>query len=434
MKKVVIVFLSFIFLFFPLVSSAEITILNLNENLSQSETLVAKVSGNFLDVIADENIFFYRGQILDRNFQVSMEHNVQKIGDDYYIYALTSGKTPENYSITIENVRYMKGADISTDKIIKNFSITNEIAAFSVKPGFVLASGDFFVEVQNLKENEITLEADTIINNSGVRKIFVSGSSLTQDSITLKSGEIKKINFKLGEGSPSLQNIELSSGTFVYHLPVYISTSSGVSVVEESFRIEPSVLTFNLEANSTTKKTIRIYNTGDKELKDVILSLSTSLGPYVTLSKTKVDLDAKSNVQVELSLSSKIETEVTGTLNAKSGNLTTSSEISLNFYKTTISSNGTVSAVKTCAELNGTLYNTETQKCTNNIDAKDGWCCLGTITVIEGNSTNQIIAAVIIGVIIIGLVWFYFAKYRKAKKPVDLLKIAKPKTGFFKKK
>jgi hypothetical protein len=436
MKKSLIIFFALAFLFFPLISSAEITLLNTDTNLSQGETLIAKVSGNFVDAIANENIFFYKGQILDQNFRVSMEHNITKIGDDYYIYALTSGKTQDNYSISIENVRYMKGAETVSDKIIKNFTITNDMAAFSLKPGFVIASGDFFVEVQNLEENEIAINVDTMINNSGVRKIFVSGSTSTTNSISLKSGEIKKINFQLSSGSPALQNVELSSENFTYNLPVYLSTSSGVTVNEASFRIEPSELTLSLDANSTIKRTIRIYNTGDKDLKDISLSLPSSLTSYVLLSQTKVDVNAKSNVPVELSFSSKKITEVDGTLKATVGNLTASLEISLAFSKPVVQTNQTIPAVKTCAEINGTLYDTQTQNCgLTPIDAKDGWCCQGIVSPIPEDSTGKIIAVVIIVIIILGLIWFYFAKFRKAKKPVDLLKVAnQKKPGFFSKK
>jgi len=437
MKKVVVIFLAFAFLFFPLISSAEITLLNLNENLSQGETLIAKVSGNFIDIITNQNIFFYKGQILDQNFRVSMEHSVEKIGDDFYIYALTSGKTSDYYSISVENVQYMKGTEVVSDKIIKNFSITNELAHFSLKPGFVVASGDFSVEVQNLKENEITITADTMINNSGVRKIFVSDSS-TQNSIVLKSGEIKKINFQLSEGSPALQNIELSSENFTYHFPVYLSTSSGVVVHEEAFRIEPSDLSLTLDTNSTTKKSVRIYNTGDKAIKDISLSLSSSLSPYIILSKTKIEtLEAKTNVVIELALLSKKEIAVEGTLKAVSGSLNATLDLSVNFSKTiTPATNITSQSVKTCAELGGVLYETRTQKCSGQTNStKDGWCCFGTTSKLEEDSTGKIIAIVIVLIIIVGIVWFYFAKFRKAKKPVDLLKVAQPKTsGFFSKK
>src|SRR4030042_4680810 len=117
----------------------------MGESLSQGETIITKVSGNFLTPVTEENIFFYRGHV-----RAPMEYGVAKIGDDYYVYALTTGKTAGDYSLSIENVQYMKGAEISDENIIKNFSITNLTAAFSVKPGFIISSGNFSLEIQNL--------------------------------------------------------------------------------------------------------------------------------------------------------------------------------------------------------------------------------------------------------------------------------------------
>ena len=89
----------------------------------------------------------------------------------------------------------------------------------------------------------------------------------------------------------------------------------------------------------------------------------------------------------------------------------------------------------TCSEQNATVYNTETHNCTsignpniflNPEPGKDGWCCKGTVSEKKSNnSVGRIIAVVLILGLIGFVTWFYFKKYKKSKKPVDLLKVAK---------
>ena len=93
--KTKILIILFILLLLPLISAVEF---ELKTNFSQGETLIAKVSGYFLEPILKENIFFYRGHV-----RIPMEYDVAEIGEEFYIYALLSDKSPNNYSIVIKN-------------------------------------------------------------------------------------------------------------------------------------------------------------------------------------------------------------------------------------------------------------------------------------------------------------------------------------------
>jgi hypothetical protein len=152
----------------PIISAVEF---DMKTEFDQGETLLARVSGNFLEPILKENIFFYRGHV-----RIPIDYGVAKINDEFYIYALLSGKTQNNYSIEIKDVMYMKGAEISEEDIIKEFSITNNIADFSVAPGFIVTKEDFFIEVQNLQDRKIniTIEDEDISISEGSNLNFFS--------------------------------------------------------------------------------------------------------------------------------------------------------------------------------------------------------------------------------------------------------------------
>src|SRR3989344_964327 len=102
----------------PQISAVEVI---MDSSFSSGETLLAKVSGNFIDQITRENVFFYRGHV-----PIAVIYDVVKIEDEFYIYALLTGKNDGNYSISIEDVRYYKATQIVDDNIILDFTISNE--------------------------------------------------------------------------------------------------------------------------------------------------------------------------------------------------------------------------------------------------------------------------------------------------------------------
>jgi len=455
MKKGLLILIVSVLFFLPLISSVEVT---MHDSFQQGETIIAKVSGNFITQITKDNIFFYRGHV-----KVPLEYDVANIGGDFYIYAMTVGKTPqEDYSISIQNVKYMRGAEITRDDIVKNFSITNKTADFSVKPGFVVASDDFSLEVQNLLDKSLTINVNTQTSSSGARGIFLDGEKET--SFTLKSGGVKQLTFTLGSGDAALQNVVLStlvettttsgenaSSSFCffwenctatesnittqttttgirYELPVYIST--GVEGIQEDFfKFDPSELELSIPLNTTAKRTFYLHNTGDSNLENITVTIPESLSSYVTISKSKIEnLSAKSSIPIELTFFSSTALELEGNLKAKINGTVAYSSLSIDFIGNNTSSNNTSFSTKTCAELNGTVCNTATETCSQTpIYSKDSVCCLGSCAKIEKKNSGVVIAIIISLMVIIALVWFYFAKYKKAKKPVDLLKISKGK-------
>ncbi len=471
MKKEIIVLLALFLFFMPLISAVEF---DMNSSFEQGETIFAHLSGNFLTPITKDNIFFYRAG----HIPIPMNYDITNINGDYYIYALTTGKTPSNdYSISIQNIKYMNGAGVDSDNIVQNFSITNSTADFSVNPGFIVTSDNFSLQVQNLLNNQITIYVQTETNSSG-REIFVEGSN--EDFVTVNSGEIKTINFQVGPGEPTFQEIELTTETgsnsnsslnltsipdsifcfflgncnqsnvtsntsnttsaspdegITYEVPVYVYTGT-TEISPENFYFIPSNFTLSLPMNTTDNEVVYLYNNGNTEIDNISLILDNSISPFVNISETEINsLGANSNVPIDLSLFSTTEANIDGNLTAidENGN-EASSLLSINFTNNnlTISNNSAVSNgstyAETCAELNGTVCTSDEQCSEQPVYATDNVCCLGTCnSATQAGSSGTIIAIILIVLIIGFLLWFYLAKYKKAKKPVDFAKIAKGK-------
>ncbi|MFA5071543.1 MAG: hypothetical protein WC511_04230 [Candidatus Pacearchaeota archaeon] len=403
----------------------------MNDEYLQGETLIAKISGNFLTPIGRSNIFFYREHV-----RVSFEYQIKKIGFDYYLYAFLVGKTAGNYSLSIEDARYSTGGVTDDSDIVKNFSLSNETTDFSVNPGFIDAVNNFSVTVKNLRDYSIDIDVST---SEFTEPVFVSSVDNKDSTIKLNPSETKKINFIVGETELTLHNILFSSENITYKIPASVS-GMGDKISEPSeisddkeLDFQTSDLVLYIPTNFAYKQLVYLYNSNETELEDISLSLSDELAYYAVLSDDKIDaIEGKSNKSIELSFFSEEERNVEGYIYVTIDNKSSSLFISAKFVENS-SDVETPSAKKTCAEQDSTVCNTETHTCeidgeaVNVKEGKDGWCCPGVCSEIKTSNSGRIIAVILILLVIILLFWFYFKKYKKSKKPVDLLKVAKGK-------
>ncbi len=357
-------FLFLFFLIFPTILAIEFEI---SEEFAQGETLMARVSGNFLQPLQKSNVVFYRAHV-----QIPLEYNLREINDEYYIYALLAGKEQNNYSIALENIKYMKGSEISEEDIKRNFTINNQTADFSVNPGFA-NTNEFSIEVQNLQDREITIEIKTKEN------VNASGEKY-QEPINLKSGQKQEIDFLFNLQESEFKIIELSTENLIYNIPADIPATEIQE--QEIFKFEPEQFTVSVPTNSETKRTIYIYNTGDEALEDITISLSNSLENYATISEETINRIApNSNIPLDLTFLSSEEFEVSGHIKARQADQIIYSQISIIFL-----ANYTAPEVpqpeyttQTCAE-RGYPICSNNELCSSEeiIRAKDNVCCVGT--------------------------------------------------------
>ena len=394
-------------LIFPLASAVEF---QLKEDFDKGETLLAKVSGNFLEQPSKDKVFFYRGTV-----RIPVVYAVAKINDEFYIYALLTGKNEGNYSVALENIRYMKGAEISEEDIVRNFTITEDTADFSVNPGFLITSEDFSLELQNLQESQITVQ------------ITASEKLEATDSLDLKSGETKKINFKLNTQESFLEEITLSSENTNYSVPVFIfSTVTTEEEKDAGFEFQPDTVGVSMATDSDTKRIIYLVNTGKETIENITFSVSGILEPYVTISPETInDLEENSTEKVEIFLISDTEVAVIeGKITAHTENFSSSVMLVLNFIKDYIPAEGGEDGeviVTTCGQLEGIICSQEEECSEEPVFVRDGVCCLAQCQEVKKSSTGKIMGWLIITAIILALFWFFKKRYFGVKR----------KTGFF---
>jgi hypothetical protein len=300
-----------------------------NPEYNLGETMIMRVAGNFTSTLEKSNVFFYQG-----HSRMPMQYNVIQAGNEYYIYVLLAGKSEGNYSVSLENIMYLEGTSLMDESVSRNFSITNRTADFYISPGAVSASGNFSFEVQNLKNSAISISVTTSEGKANERQIFISPQNSTSASFSIPAGQKKRIDFQPGIGNKTLRFIEVKTSNITeatsYKIPAYVWGIISPRV-QTTFFIEPSSISYSFYTNSQERKEIYLYNIGNSELKNVVLSADSEFSNYLNLSKTKFNLPANSKVAIGMIFFSETEKDILGNIEAKTGNITAYSSLSINF-------------------------------------------------------------------------------------------------------
>ena len=323
---------------------------DVKSSYEKDETFIARISGNFFEQPSQGNIIF-----LKEHTRVSIIPVVRQISGDFYVYAQLLGKSPGNYSIVIEDAKYYQSGVLKESDLGKNFTISETQADFTINPGFVFAKTNFSIDVQNIVDSQIIVSYG-IFNTSEFSEesggfldsFFESGSDTQKKSqANIKSGEIKKINFNKDDFTPfTIQQIELSTNTTSYLIPVFINANKSKSISEsgtetiseEKIKIEFDLSEINvtLPMNSKTTRVVYLSNLGDLDLENLELLFSDSLKDYVSLSKENISgLGKNKSEKIEIIFnSSGMEQTIMGQIKAKTqDDFYAYIDVTLNFVK-----------------------------------------------------------------------------------------------------
>jgi len=423
----------------PLMSAVE---LEINGEYKNGETLNAKISGNFFQPVLKDNIYFYRDSV-----RVPFEFDLLIIKGDYYISTPTLGKTSGNYSIVIENSEYsVLGGGTSDDDLFLNFTILEEFADFSTKPGVLITNDSFSLEIRNLQDKEITIQIDKGLTeeettSGGFFTFFSKGENKTSSGqeITLKSGETESITLKFENVfNSTLRTVKLSTENFTQEVLVYVLGSDEETGEEANIlKFEISYFNISMATNSNAARILNLMNKDELDFDNVTFIISDSLKNYVILDKYFIeDFESNETERIVLNITSNETVEfVEGTIRAlTSNNVSAYVGIQINIIEDYIpdeEGEKNLSITQTCSELGGEICN-QGYKCSGKKEnSKDGKCCLEECVEKKKSSFGKIIAWVVIILLVVGYAWFYFKRFRKTKRKVNLLKAAGEKEDEF---
>jgi hypothetical protein len=203
--------------------------INLQDSYLPGETVIGRISGNILEPITPDKVEFMRGHVL-----VPFDYDVKKVGDRYYIWFITP-QNEMNYTLAVRGITTTVSGKIQQIDYEKNFSVSGNLSDYSVKPGFVLAEGDFEIAVQ-LNEDE---------------EKSISVKFVEESDFTLKPGE-NSLDFSISAVNET-KTMDLVIGK--YTLPVYV-------------RVNKTTITKPIEGNRTGLNLTNISEIDIEELNE----------------------------------------------------------------------------------------------------------------------------------------------------------------------
>lgn len=455
----------------PLITAADIEI---KESYDGKETLIAKISGNFLKPLTENDFALYRMQQRERDnstvpVKVITEPEVKKMDGDHYMQMqLSENIRPGNYSLELKNVRYRKAGrwtDTTTHPVRKNFTISDAQARFRIEQGFVETDADFSITAENLLDGRITIKKEIVGTDQGTEEITTRNIK-------------ENISFDHDLFYSGFNEIMLSSGNTSYRIPVFVTSESAkrreesgrddgardgtergqTTIVLGTFRTK---ITLQAGSDQTDSETLYVHNKGNKHARNVVLKVSDEIGPYVKLSQSEVaTIRASTIFKISMNVSAGGKAEkINGRITARYENLVSEIPLELNFVgdPEDVTSNGPGGsnssgdanesgesedegdsdyAFRTCRELNGIVCE-EGQSCTGDeVATPQAKCCLeGDCEDDEKDEENPLLRRIIgIGILVAVagfLAWFFLMKFKRTKRAkVDLKKIAELGEGY----
>ncbi len=419
-NKVVFTLLVVFLLSFSFISALEYEI---KEEFAQEETILAKVSGRFVDSISSKDISLYQD-----NVRVAFIASVKKINEDYYIFGQGVTKEAGNYSLRIQGIRYIVSGETKSDDIIIPFKVSNEVADFTANPLVVVTSEKFTIELSNKVDKRIEVK-------SSLGKL-TSTTSLTYD-------ETKQIEFSLAtQEESSISEITLKSENTEYKIiafkiapqsiPGIVADQGGVSIQQEKIEryayieegIKPGVFV--------------IINPWEVELNNIEISVSDSLKDYVSIINKTVSLEPESEKSIIFEVNPGTEEKnVTGEIIVETSSSETFLPVFLGIFQAY--QGDTQNSGEKYQDCNQVFAGTtckSNEECIGEVrdPTENPICCLGECKTKEGEPLDTDKASKIVGwvltlsLVLIG-VWFFLKKYKGASRPIDLLKIGKGKAN-----
>lgn len=398
MKKLICLTM-FVFLF--TLTSASAVELDMDSEYAQEETVIGKVSGNFVKPPTEDNLFLYRNHV-----RVPIDSEVFKINDEYYFYFIL-GHSPGNYTFKIKNTEYHTGVDTSEEDITKNITITNKTADFRINQGVFDVNNTFRLSFKSLSPSGIDIDFSETNNSAETGKIEPYSEDFP---LKLKSGEENKIYFILKNfDKPTLKELKFSSENTEYNVPVFVSeslsdsnnTSENISENESFSKMifSPEEINLSLETNSENKSFfIHLNNTGTEKIEEINFSVSDRLEESFKFYETTLDelsTDSVAKIKFKI-IPSDIEKTLSGYILAESSEgLYTRSKINLDFYSNESTEDNQSQNQHQLNENNTDI---------NISDPDNG-----------ESSTQQLIGWSLLALIVVFVAWFYFKKYKGAQ-------------------
>jgi len=273
MKKRDLFIPSLVILSLLLISTISAVEIKLSKNSYQPmETLQVEITGNFIDSLSKSNVLLYKEGIPHSTPAIS---DLTKYEDINYFYAILPNQEG-NFSLKIENVRYVDAGTQKTETIEKKFIIKKgNQSALQINPGFVNTGQDFSIDVTNLYGND---------------KILASFNKETKNLSIIPDSK-KIITFSIKNITSGKQELTING----YKIPVFIIGKPiiNTSINQTNQTNQNKTNTTLINQTNQTQPKINITNKTDIQIEEMHCS---DFG-YLCEDGEKCDSGTKSSLE-----------------------------------------------------------------------------------------------------------------------------------------
>lgn len=394
--KILFLFISIIIafnLFGNFVSGLNIEI---NDQYQPLETILIKVSGNFLQGITNDQIEFRRDHV-----KVPIKYGLEKFEEDYFIWAIAP-ENENNYSLNLMNVfTSVSGKSIEMD-FQKNFSILGNKSEYTISPGVIYTDKDFTIEVISNIDN----------------KIEIPGKYLEEHNIELRPG-LNELTYSV-RAIDKTSYLEIQIGK--YTVPTYIiakfknTTIQPINKIRFKPRYIESIVYLESKGSTYPFKLISI----DENNYEVFLEYDKNIFE-ISPKQQSYQLNGDNELEFNITYIGKNNLEVEEKIVALFGNYSIELPVYLNFTTN-------ISKVETpylndpdlqeqyysCSDISGIIC-TAKEVCEGRVEnTREGICCIGQCQAPKKSGGLGWIGWIIITIVILGGVYVWM-KYRGIK-------------------
>lgn len=417
---------------------------DLRDAYQPRETAIGKLSGVILQPINSQQV-----KLMRNNVQIAFEYDIEKIGNDYYLWFIAPSTT-NNYSLIIEDVVTIVNGQTTIVDYRKDFSVSGSTIEYNVKPGFVISSQDFelisnsYLDAQqsisvdfpsarevnlNPGQNNIEFSIDEVVGTQfttinfgryALPAYLIGGA---QNASQNNSAPLNNTTSNQNNSNNSSQNG--TQGNFT-NASQQNQTNGTVNNFTESgeikFKFNPEFIrSVVLRGTEKSVYSFKIENEGERTIRNLFFDYDERV--FEISPRENFVIPPNESFEFNLTLRNSNGSEMRDVILAFVGEQSAFMIVAVNFTldeeeaetEYFENSSGALTGYY-CSELNGKFCAGGEICSGQNVISLDGNCCVGGICEAEKKTSYSWIGYLIAAIIILILLIVYL-KYKKTKSP-----------------
>jgi len=277
---------------------------DLKEMYSPRESIIIELFGSIVKPIDSSQVKLLRGHV-----EVAFDYDIKKLGERYFVW-LNAPNNVENYTLVIEDIIAVEDGTTQLVDYRGNFSVQGESVDYNVKPGVILTTKDFEIDVKLYEDfnKEISVNFPetrsvalkpgsnniefSIDNVEGIKFVMVNVGRYNVPAY-IRGGDVS-VNGSVNNGSAD------NNGSLVINESVIINESEDneeiifPEIKEKKFRFNPGIIESKVLLNEVPKYSFSIYNEGPEVIDDLtfdynrnLFSLNSSNASYIGVNESR---------------------------------------------------------------------------------------------------------------------------------------------------